>query len=187
MMTNDISLYIHIPFCVKKCDYCAFYSLPDQSDELKRDYFEALCRQLSFFQSDRKIETVYFGGGTPPMLGVDRLCKLIELISARFELTDDCEITVEINPETVDYDALCKLKKAGANRLSIGIQSSNDEVLKRLGRIHTFQRAKDCVLDAKNAGFANISADIIFGLPNTIRFMATGCFFFSLSVSSTTT
>jgi oxygen-independent coproporphyrinogen-3 oxidase len=152
---------------VKKCDYCAFYSLPNQSDEIKRDYFEALCRQIGFFPTDRKVETVYFGGGTPPMLGVERLCKLIELISTRFELKDDCEITVEINPETVDYDALCRLKNAGANRLSIGIQSSNDEVLKRLGRIHTFQRAKDCILDAKKAGFENISADIIFGLPNT--------------------
>lgn len=166
MMTNDISLYIHIPFCVKKCDYCAFYSLPAQSDEIKQDYFDALCRQIGFFQNDRTVSTVYFGGGTPPMLGIERLCKLIELISSRFKLADDCEITVEINPETVDHDALCRLKSAGANRLSIGIQSSNDDVLKKLGRIHSFARAKDCILDARRAGFANISADIIFGLPD---------------------
>ncbi len=166
-MTNNISLYVHVPFCVKKCEYCAFYSLPDQSDGVKQEYFDALLRQIGFFVPDRKIETVYFGGGTPPMLGVDRLCKLLTLIKSKFVLTDDCEITVEVNPETVDYDSLSKLKAAGFNRLSVGIQSSNDGVLKQLGRIHTFEKAKSCIQSAKAVGFDNISADIIFGLPNS--------------------
>ena len=166
MMTNDISLYIHIPFCVKKCNYCAFYSLPDQDDDIKQRYFEALCRQISFFNTDKRVSTIYFGGGTPPMLGVDRLCKLIELIRSRFNLKDDCEITIEINPETVDYNSLSLLKGAGVNRLSIGVQSSDDTILKRLARIHSFETAKRCILDARAIGFDNVSVDVIFGLPN---------------------
>ncbi len=165
MMTNNISFYIHIPFCVKKCDYCAFYSLPSQTDDLKKEYFEALYRQISLFPTDRTVATVYFGGGTPPMLGAERLCKLISLINQRFELTDDCEITVEINPGTVVFEDLKALKEVGVNRLSVGIQSSDDDVLKSIGRIHTFSQAKECIENARAAGFENISADIIFALP----------------------
>jgi oxygen-independent coproporphyrinogen-3 oxidase len=165
MMTNNISFYIHIPFCVKKCDYCAFYSLPNQSDEVKQAYFESLYRQISLFPTDRTVITVYFGGGTPPLLGTDRLCKLISLIITRFTLADNCEITVEINPGTVDFEDLKALKKAGVNRLSVGVQSSDDEVLASIGRIHSFAQAKECIENARRAGFDNISADLIFALP----------------------
>lgn len=165
-MTNKLSLYFHIPFCVKKCDYCAFYSLPSQSDALKQAYFEALVRQVGFLETDREIQTVYLGGGTPPVLGVDRLCKLIELVRSRFTLSPDCEITVEVNPKTVDFDDLKALKNSGANRLSVGIQSSDDAVLGAIGRIHSFSDAKLCIIDARRAGFDNISADIIFALPH---------------------
>ncbi len=163
---NNLSLYIHIPFCVKKCDYCAFYSLSNQSEEIKQEYFEALKRQILFFEDDREIHSIYFGGGTPPMLGIDRLCKLLGLIKSRFTLKSDCEITVEVNPETIDYGALCKLKGAGFNRLSVGIQTSDDKVLRSIGRIHSFENAKQCISDARKAGFQNISADIIFALPD---------------------
>jgi len=165
-MTNNLSLYFHIPFCVKKCDYCAFYSLPNQSDEIKQEYFDALVRQIGFFETNRPVDTVYFGGGTPPMLGIDRLCKLISLVRSRFNLTNDCEVTVEVNPKTVDYEALSALYNSGANRLSIGVQSADDRVLASIGRIHSFDDAVQCISDAKKVGFTNISADVIFALPD---------------------
>lgn len=164
-MTNNISFYIHIPFCVKKCDYCAFYSLPAQADGLKQEYFEALYNQISLFPADRTVNTVYFGGGTPPLLGIERLCKLIVLIKSRFTLAEACEITVEINPGTVGFEDLRALKDIGVNRLSVGIQSSDDKVLASIGRIHTFNQAKECIENAHKAGFDNVSADIIFALP----------------------
>ncbi|MBR5278549.1 MAG: radical SAM family heme chaperone HemW [Clostridia bacterium] len=165
-MTNNISLYFHIPFCVRKCDYCAFYSLPDQGDEIKQDYFKALQRQIDFFETDKTVSTVYFGGGTPPMLGIERLCGLILQIKSKFTLATDCEITVEVNPGTVDFYDLKRLKEAGVNRLSVGIQAANDGVLRAIGRIHSFEQAKNCILDARKAGFDNLSGDIIFALPN---------------------
>lgn len=166
MTNNSVSFYFHIPFCAKKCDYCAFFSLAKQSEELKQRYFDALMRQVAFFPTDRKVKTVYFGGGTPPLLGVHRLCKLIEAINGRFVLSDECEITVEVNPGTVDLHSLIALKCAGANRLSIGVQSANDRVLMSIGRIHTFEQARECIENARKAGFENISADLIFALPS---------------------
>lgn len=176
-MTNNLSIYVHIPFCVKKCDYCAFYSLPNQSDEIKQNYFDALVRQIGFFETDRKITSVYFGGGTPPILKIDRLCSLIKLIREKYTLTEDCEITVEINPATVNYDDLRALRSAGANRLSVGIQSSDDKILASIGRIHGFVQAKSCISDARAAGFDNISADIIFALPNMSNDAFKSCIF----------
>ncbi len=123
-------------------------------------------RQLDFFPTDRQVGTVYFGGGTPTVLGIDRLCELIQAVRARFPLSDDCEITVEINPAMIDISGLTRLRHAGANRLSVGIQSGNDRVLSLIGRLHTFSQAMECIDDAKTAGFGNISADIIFALPN---------------------
>ncbi len=164
-MTNNISFYFHIPFCVKKCDYCAFYSLPAQSDELKQEYFEAMLRQIDGFDTDKTVKTVYFGGGTPPVLKVWRICALIERIKAKFTLSGDAEITVEVNPLTVDERDLKALYAAGVNRLSIGVQSSCDRILKLIGRIHSFTDARRCIESARRVGFKNISADIIFALP----------------------
>ena len=165
-MTNRISLYFHIPFCVRKCDYCAFYSLPAQGDEIKQAYFQALIAQINGFETDKTVSTVYFGGGTPPLLGVDRICSLIGRLKEKFAFEQGAEITVEINPGTVEKADLVALKKAGVNRLSVGIQSADDGVLRSLGRIHSFEQAKSCILDAKEVGFDNVSADIIFALPN---------------------
>ena len=165
-MTNNISMYFHIPFCVRKCDYCAFYSLANQGDEIKKEYFDALLRQLNFFETDKTVSTVYFGGGTPPLMGTDRICSIIRRIKERFNLAQDCEITVEINPGTVDKNDLKALFDAGVNRLSIGIQSADDGILKLIGRIHSFMQAENCILYAREVGFENISADVIFALPN---------------------
>ncbi len=165
-MTNNIALYLHIPFCVKKCDYCAFYSIPNANADIKSEYFEALKRQISFFETEKTVTSVYFGGGTPPLLGIDRLCKLITLIRARFTLAKDCEITVEVNPKTVDLNGLSELRNAGANRLSVGIQSADDAILSSIGRIHRFSDAEECVRQARLAGFKNISGDLMFALPS---------------------
>jgi len=166
MMTNNIALYFHIPFCIKKCDYCAFYSLENQKDEIKQEYYQALLRQIDFFETDKTVSTVYFGGGTPPILGVWRICGLIKAVKERFHISEDAEITVEVNPATVDLDDLKLLKEAGANRLSIGIQSSDDDVLKSIGRIHSFEQGRECIFNARKCGFENINADIIFALPD---------------------
>ncbi len=168
-MTNNISLYFHIPFCVKKCNYCAFYSLPSASDHLKNAYFEALKRQINLFETEKEVKTVYFGGGTPPVLGVDRICELLRILSSRVHLSEDCEITIEINPKTVELESLCELKGAGFNRISVGVQSADDNVLRSLGRIHSSDDAKNCIAEARRAGFENISADIIFALPFEAR------------------
>lgn len=165
-MTNNISLYFHLPFCVKKCDYCAFYSLADQGEAIKDEYLQALFRQVSCFQTLERVTSIYFGGGTPTVFGVDRLCKLLHFIRRRFILTDDCEITVEVNPKTVDKDGLLALYEAGFNRLSVGVQSANDEILAQIGRIHTFADAQRCIEDAHSVGFTNVSADVIFALPS---------------------
>lgn len=180
---NNIALYFHIPFCVKKCDYCAFYSLANLAEDIKEAYYEALLRQMNFFITEKSVSSVYFGGGTPPMLGIDRLCNLLEAVKSKFTLASDCEITVEVNPKTVDFDGLAKLKSVGFNRLSVGVQSANDEILKSIGRIHSFSDAIDCIENAKAVGFDNISADIIFALPSltldvfrdsVIKIVATG-------------
>ncbi len=165
-MTNKLSLYIHIPFCVKKCDYCAFYSLASRNEDLKQEYFDALIRQISAFKTDRCIDTVYFGGGTPSVFGTDRLCKLLSEIKHRYRIDGNCEITIEVNPKTVCRDDLKKLNEAGFNRLSVGVQSASDRILASIGRIHSFADAKQCISDARYVGFENISADIMFALPD---------------------
>ena len=165
-MTNKpLALYFHFPFCLKKCGYCAFYSFPCAEDSFKQAYCEALESQLAFLPRDRVITSVYFGGGTPPVAGVGRLCKLLRRIKSDFVLSDDCEITVEVNPGTVSGSDLRALCEAGANRVSIGVQSADDGVLKALSRIHDFETAKRCIESALRAGIENVSADVMFALP----------------------
>ncbi len=163
-MNKEISLYFHIPFCAKKCKYCAFCSYENVADGKKQEYFEAICRQLDFFE-EKNIKSVYIGGGTPPMLKTERLEALIRKIKDKFSLGGDVEFTVEVNPKTVDFTSLSRLLDAGANRLSVGVQSADDGVLKNLGRIHDFSDAEKCISDARKAGFTNISADVMFALP----------------------
>ena len=165
-MTNNIALYFHIPFCVKKCDYCAFYSVANADDSLKNAYFESLLAQIRFFSTEKSVSSVYFGGGTPPTLGIGRLTRLINEVRSRFTLTSDCEITVEVNPKTVSLPDLIALFSCGVNRLSVGIQSADDAILRSVGRIHGFADAVECIENAHIAGFMNVSADLMFALPS---------------------
>ncbi len=163
-MTNNISVYVHIPFCVHKCTYCAFYSLVG-SKQTKDLYTKALIDEISAFVTDKKVKTVYLGGGTPPVIGTVNLLKVLEAIKSHFALTSDCSITCEVNPCTVNLDTLKALRGAGVNRLSVGVQSLVDDELKLMGRTHSAAEALSCIADARKAGFDDVSADLIFGYP----------------------
>jgi oxygen-independent coproporphyrinogen III oxidase len=153
------SVYIHIPFCRRKCPYCAFYSIAYNQD-LARAYIDVLLGQIEHIE--RNISTVYIGGGTPSILPKGLLVKLLRGLK-RFT-GDDVEFTVEVNPESMDEEKSRPLLDEGVNRLSIGIQSFSDDKLKRLGRIHSAKEAAKAIGISRKAGFDNISIDLIFGV-----------------------
>ena len=162
-----MELYIHIPFCVKKCRYCDFYSAPGQRG-VPRAYVDALLRELSRFAPDAPLrpDTLYFGGGTPLLLGEEHLCDI--MASAAPLLSKRAEVTAEGNPAAggkIDFGAL---KAAGINRISLGLQSSNERELAALGRIHSPKDAEDTVKAAQRAGIENISLDIFKVSQNSV-------------------
>ena len=163
-----LGLYIHIPFCRSKCAYCDFYSLPE-SEKYMDEYCRALERHLAEVApqaSCHLVDTIYFGGGTPSYLGTDRLCRLLGSIKKLYKVDKRAEITLEANPDSAgDKKALKRLLRAGFNRISLGVQATDDEMLKAIGRIHTWQQVQDTVAAARKAGFKNISLDLIYGLP----------------------
>ena len=165
-MTKNLGLYIHIPFCKEKCSYCDFYSLKTD-DTLIENFVDSLVshiKEYASFSKNYKIDTLYIGGGTPSVIGYKNLVKIIKTVKKNFNIYDNAEITVELNPESTDEKLLKKLFKEGANRLSFGVQSSDDEKLLSLGRLHNFDTARNAILLAKKVGFKNISADLIYGL-----------------------
>lgn len=157
-------LYLHFPFCEKKCFYCDFYSLADTS--LKEKYIDALIREISKFDGV-KIDTVFFGGGTPSLLSESELEKIMTAIYRSFKVETNPEITLEANPMSLkETTKLHAFNSLGINRLSIGVQSFSDSELKTLGRTHTSKEAIDTVITAQKAGFDNISLDLMFLLPS---------------------
>lgn len=159
-------IYIHIPFCRKKCPYCDFYSVVSDSDTIHK-YVLSLVRNISSFESDNAIvDTVYFGGGTPSLVEPSDISLILDAVKRSFLLSEDPEITLEANPCTVDLDRLSAYRKAGINRISFGVQSANDNELSSLGRLHDFSLAEQAVLSAQTAGFSNISCDLMIGTPN---------------------
>ena len=163
-----LGLYIHIPFCRSKCAYCDFYSLAG-AEERMDDYCRALERHLAEVAPQaecHKADTVYFGGGTPSYLGAERLCRLLGSIRKLYKVDKHAEITLEANPDSAtDRKTLKRLRKAGFNRLSLGVQSMDDALLQTIGRIHTRQQVQEAVAAARKAGFKNLSLDLIYGLP----------------------
>lgn len=156
-------LYIHIPFCIKKCNYCDFNS-QSGNESLFSDYVLCIKKEIEKIKSDGIIfDSVYIGGGTPTVLPSSLLSSVIESIT---NIKSDAEITVEANPKTVDFEKLSSILNAGANRLSLGLQSVNDGELKMLGRAHTFPDFEETYFSARRAGFKNISIDLMFALPN---------------------
>lgn len=165
---QPLGLYVHIPFCIRKCNYCDFLSAP-ATDEVKEQYVTALCQEIKSYEEQGKgyfLATVYFGGGTPSVLQTEQLERIMETIRATFSMEEgQAELTIEVNPGTVTKESLSAFRKMGFNRLSVGVQSAKKEELELLGRIHTFEDAKQCVKWAREAGFDNISMDVISALP----------------------
>ncbi len=164
---KKLELYIHIPFCVKKCEYCDFLSGPS-STEQREEYVGLLCeeiRQAKDAIEEYEVDTVFFGGGTPSILTAGQMCRIMECIRETFHLYKDVEISMEMNPGTVTAEKMYGYREAGINRLSIGLQSVHDEELRMLGRIHTFDEFLECYQMARNVGFDNINVDLISAIP----------------------
>lgn len=163
---NTLGIYIHVPFCGKKCNYCNFYSVGYSGNTAKL-YSDAVKRNISFYSDKNTIvDTIYFGGGTPTLLSSVQIGDFIKEIRNNFILSDFPEITIEANPNTLTLQKLSELRQAGINRLSIGVQSMNNDELKLLGRTHTAERAIKAINDAVSTGFDNISCDLIIAIPN---------------------
>lgn len=163
----SLGLYIHIPFCRSKCDYCDFYSLSGREDRMA-DYQKALLthiKETAPLAEAFRVDTIYFGGGTPSFYGSTRLCELLTAIKKYYHVAKDAEITTEANPDSVNLSSLKQLKRAGFNRLSMGMQSSCPEELAAVHRPHTAIQVDEAVTAARKAGFSNLSLDLIYGLP----------------------
>ncbi|HZW38953.1 MAG TPA: radical SAM family heme chaperone HemW [Ignavibacteriaceae bacterium] len=164
---KETALYIHIPFCEHKCIYCDFYSII--SFENTEKYLDAMFKEIDFYSSlyaQKRIYTsIFFGGGTPSLMAPAYIEKIISKLKNSFTVSDDVEVTLETNPGTVSYQKLIDFRKAGINRLSVGVQSFHEEDLIFLTRIHTNEEAIKCFYDAVDAGFNNINIDLIFNLP----------------------
>ena len=169
MGEKTLGLYVHIPFCAQKCAYCDFYSLAGWDDQMDA-YTDALCAHLTEtapFAAGHTVDTAYFGGGTPSCLGEKRLVKILKVILKKYRVSRDAEITLEANPDSAsDWKSLRTLRKAGFNRISLGMQSACDEELAEIGRIHTMEQVKTAVEAARRAKFDNLSLDLIYGLPH---------------------
>ncbi|MGI6609379.1 MAG: radical SAM family heme chaperone HemW [Limnochordia bacterium] len=160
-------IYVHVPFCLRKCCYCDFVSYPACTEEMQT-YFEALAREIETVAREMlqvPVTSIFVGGGTPSVLPCAMLCSILRQILSMFKHSPDVEVSVEVNPGTVNATSLAAIRAAGANRLSIGVQSLDSRLLELLGRLHTAQDAVTSVLAARSAGFTNISIDLMFGLP----------------------
>ncbi|MDR1131206.1 MAG: radical SAM family heme chaperone HemW [Oscillospiraceae bacterium] len=170
-MTRTLGVYIHIPFCAGKCAYCDFYSLAGQENKMDK-YQSALIRHIEETAPQMApyyIDTVYFGGGTPGFYGAKRLCGIFDALKRSARVLKASEVTVEMNPDSVKRGELAQLRRAGFNRISLGVQSANDTILRTIGRQHDFRQAEQAVRAARAEGFDNISLDLIYGLPGQTR------------------
>ncbi len=166
-MANTIGIYIHIPFCKSKCDYCDFYSLAGQEEQMDR-YQKALLTHLRTFCPQLKgwvVDSIYFGGGTPSYYGDKRLREVLSLIQRLCTISRQAEITVECNPDSVDPRAIARLRRAGINRISLGMQSADGQQLRCLHRVHSPRQVIQAVSDIRQAKIDNLSLDLIYGLP----------------------
>lgn len=174
-MKKKLELYIHIPFCIKKCSYCDFLSFPaDERTQWK--YIAALNWEIRFYgpgMAGYRVSSIYIGGGTPSCLDAQWIARLMDVVRRNFDVAEDAEISIECNPGTVTKSKLEVYRRSGVNRLSIGLQSANDQELKLLGRIHTYEQFLQTYELARTVGFSNINVDLISGIPyqTTERFL----------------
>lgn len=167
LMNNNseaIGIYVHIPFCVRKCAYCDFLSFSCEREK-QSNYVNKLCKQIDATDELRPVASVYFGGGTPSIIKPELIGTIMDRLKARFMILPQAEITIEVNPHSASSEALNLYRSYGFNRLSMGLQSANDEELKNLGRPHSFDDFLQTFNDAKDAGFNNINVDIMTALP----------------------
>lgn len=164
---RPLELYVHIPFCIKKCQYCDFLSGPS-SEEERREYVTELCRQIRTYKKlagDYHVVSIFIGGGTPSILDAEQITGIFEAVRDTFAVDEDAEITIEMNPGTVTEEKLTAYRQAGVNRLSIGLQSAENVELKILGRIHTYEEFLDTYRLARKKGFRNINVDLMSAIP----------------------
>lgn len=170
-MEKRLGIYIHIPFCASKCGYCDFYSLAG-CDGLMPKYQEALCahiRESAPALSRYYVDSVYFGGGTPSYFGAKRLGAVFDALKNTGRVLKEAEVTVEVNPDSAKLPDLKLLRREGFNRLSLGVQSANNDILKLIGRRHNWKQVETAVKNAREAGFDNVSLDLIYGLPSQTK------------------
>lgn len=165
---GKLGIYVHIPFCQSKCAYCDFYSFVPGGEEIFERYTAALCSHMAYYKDaakDRTVDTVYIGGGTPTVLPVKLLCKILDSIKKNFRVSKTAEITIEANPATADKKIFSRLRRHGVNRVSIGLQSADRGELKALSRIHSREEFEECFKAARQAKIQSISVDLMFGIP----------------------
>ena len=170
-MEKRIGIYFHIPFCASRCAYCDFCSTQGRRD-LTDAYQQAIIKHLTEFAPRLEgyyVDTVYFGGGTPSWYGAKNLIKIFDTLKRCCRVMVDSEVTLEANPDSIGLDDLRRLRRAGFNRISIGMQSANDSILRFINRRHSFEQVRDAVENARAAGFENVSLDLIYGLPAQTR------------------
>ena len=176
---RELEIYVHIPFCAKKCAYCDFLSFP-ASDEVRERYFSALRDEIAAFsgaagassavlENSFRVISVFFGGGTPSLPAAEQVTGILDLIRRRFPVAPDAEITIECNPGTLTDGKLSAYRRAGFNRLSLGLQSADNTLLRTLGRIHTWERFAEEFTAARKAGFDNLSVDLMYSLPGQTK------------------
>ncbi len=169
----NLGLYIHIPFCKQKCLYCDFLSMANCSESLISQYVSSLKAEIDMYSkiySNYNIDTIFIGGGTPTYISCEFIKEILDTIYNKFNVLRNCEISCEANPGTLDIKKLNLLKKAGINRLSLGLQTTSNDLLKKIGRIHSYEEFLENYILAREAGFNNINIDLMFGLPNQTFF-----------------
>ena len=165
---QPLGIYVHVPFCRSRCAYCDFCTQTDRSDKLIDGYLDAVCEHIKEAGSlapNYKVDTIYFGGGTPSFLGADALATILMSIRRSFDVDNNAEITFEANPDSISDQLLKRLRAEGFNRVSLGVQSDDDAMLEKLGRPHNYAQALNAYQRIRKAGFKNVSVDLIYGLP----------------------
>ena len=170
---TPLGIYVHVPFCRSKCQYCDFYSLTAKNDKLIDGYLDATCthiKEAGMLAPGYRVDTIYFGGGTPSFFGADGMATILTAIRRSFDVDNNAEITFEANPDSVSDSLLRRLRAEGFNRVSLGVQCDDDEILKKLGRPHTYAQAVAAYQRIRKAGYRNVSIDLMYGLPGqTLR------------------
>jgi len=165
---QPLGIYIHVPFCRSKCQYCDFYSVTTKDDRLLDGYLHAVCshiREAGALAPEHLVDTIYFGGGTPTFFGAEGMAAILTAIRKSFDVAHSAEITFEANPDSVSDRLLRRLRSEGFNRVSLGVQCDDDEILKKIGRPHNYAQAVSAVERIRKAGFKNLSLDLMYGLP----------------------